>query len=84
VSQTVRQRAVPREYQGRVGAAYTVGLYGGIVIGQALGGAIAERWGLVAPFWFAFVGSGITLALIWRALGNVAHADEEITLAASA
>jgi predicted MFS family arabinose efflux permease len=84
VSQTVRQRAVPREYQGRVGAAYTVGLYGGIVVGQALGGAIAERWGLIAPFWFAFVGSGITLALIWRALGNVAHADEEITLAASA
>jgi len=54
-----------------------VGLYGGIVIGQALGGAIADRWGLTAPFWFAFVGSGITLALIWRSLAHVAHADHE-------
>jgi MFS family permease len=75
VSQTVRQRAVPTEFQGRVGAAYTVGLYGGIVIGQALGGAIADRWGLTAPFWFAFVGSGVTLVLIWRALAHIAHAD---------
>jgi MFS family permease len=77
VSQTVRQRAVPTAYQGRVGSAYTVGLYGGIVVGQALGGAIADRWGLTAPFWFAFVGSGITLVLIWRSLGHVAHADQE-------
>ena len=76
VSQTIRQRAVPTEYQGRVGAAYTVGLYGGIVIGQALGGVIADRWGLTAPFWFAFVGSGITLVLIWRSLAQIAHADE--------
>lgn len=75
VSQTVRQRAVPTEFQGRVGAAYTVGLYAGIVFGQAIGGLIADRWGLVAPFWFAFVGSGLTLALLWRALGHVAHAD---------
>jgi predicted MFS family arabinose efflux permease len=77
LSQTVRQRVVPTEYQGRVGAAYAVGIYGGIVVGQALGGAIADRWGLIAPFWFAFVGSGITLALIWRSLAHVAHVDEE-------
>jgi MFS family permease len=77
VSQTVRQRAVPTEFQGRVGSAYTVGLYGGIVVGQALGGVIADHWGLTAPFWFAFVGSGITLILIWRSLGHVAHADRE-------
>jgi predicted MFS family arabinose efflux permease len=77
VSQTVRQRVVPTEYQGRVGSVYSVGLYGGIVIGQALGGVIADRWGLTAPFWFAFVGSGITLVLIWRSLAHVAHADQE-------
>jgi predicted MFS family arabinose efflux permease len=76
VSQTVRQRVVPTEYQGRVGSVYSVGLYGGIVIGQVLGGLIADRWGLTAPFWFAFVGSGITLVLIWRSLAHVAHADQ--------
>ncbi len=78
LSQSVRMRATPPELQGRVGAAYTVGLYGGLVVGQFLGGVIAERWGLTAPFWFAFVGSAITLAVLWRPLGQVAHADRMI------
>jgi predicted MFS family arabinose efflux permease len=72
----VRQRAVPTEYQGRVGSVYLVGVYGGLVVGQALGGLIAGRWGLAAPFWFAFAGSAITLALVWRAVGHIAHADQ--------
>ncbi|MEZ0578825.1 MFS transporter [Nocardioides sp. MH1] len=76
LSAAIRQRAVPTEYQGRVGSVYGVGVYGGIVAGSALGGVIAEHWGLTAPFWFAFVGSGITLALVWRQLGHIAHADE--------
>jgi predicted MFS family arabinose efflux permease len=73
VSQTVRQRATPMELQGRVGSVYLVGTIGGIVIGQAIGGAIADRWGLTAPFWFAFVGAGLTLALVWRQLPSIAH-----------
>jgi predicted MFS family arabinose efflux permease len=76
VSQTVRQRAVPQEFQGRVVSVYAVGVFLGIVVGQALGGVIAETWGITAPFWFAFVGSGLTLALVWRQLSNIAHADE--------
>ena len=76
VSQAVRQRAVPQEFQGRVGSVYVVGLFLGLVVGQGLGGVIAEQWGLAAPFWFAFVGSGITLVLVWRQLGHIAHADE--------
>ena len=74
VSQTVRQRATPTALQGRVGSVYMVCVFGGIVIGQALGGVIAGRWGLTAPFWFGFAGSGITLALVWRQLSHVAHA----------
>jgi len=76
LSAAVRQRAVPTEFQGRVGSVYGVGVYGGIVIGSALGGVIAEHAGLTAPFWFAFVGSGVTLALVWRQLAYIAHADE--------
>ena len=72
---TVRQRAVPTEFQGRVGSVYMVGLFAGLIVGQGLGGVIAEHWGLAAPFWFAFVGSGITLALVWRQLAQIAHAD---------
>jgi predicted MFS family arabinose efflux permease len=75
-STSVRQRAVPTEYQGRVGSVYLTGVVGGIVIGSALGGLVASLWGVTAPFWFAFGGSAIILALIWRSLLNIAHADE--------
>lgn len=76
LSQAVRQRAVPTAYQGRVGSVYSVAIYGGTVVGSGLGGLVAEHGGILAPFWFAFVGSGITLTLVWRQLGHIAHADE--------
>jgi MFS family permease len=74
-STSVRQRAVPAEFQGRVSSVYLTGVVGGIVIGSALGGLVASLWGITAPFWFAFVGSAIILALIWRSLLNIAHED---------
>jgi MFS family permease len=74
ISQTVRQRVTPTELQGRVGSVYMVALFGGLVIGQALGGWLAETWGLTAPFWFAFAGSALTLAIVWRQLANIAAA----------
>jgi len=77
VSNTVRQRAVPRAFQGRVSSVYMVCVFGGIIAGQALGGVIAQRWGVVAPFWFAFAGAGITLALVWRQLSSIAHAESD-------
>ena len=67
-SRTVRMRAVPIEFQGRVASVYMVGVYGGLVVGSAVGGVIAGVWGVTAPFWFAFVGSAVILALIWRQL----------------
>ncbi|MCW2847832.1 MAG: major facilitator superfamily 1 [Marmoricola sp.] len=82
-SSTVRQRAVPTQFQGRVQGVYMIGVTGGIVVGSVIGGAVAERWGVTGPFWFAFVGSGIFLALIWRQLAHIAHADEEIRAAAT-
>jgi MFS family permease len=75
-STSVRQRAVPTEFQGRVGSVYLTGVVGGIVIGSALGGLVASVWGVTAPFWFAFAGSAIILVLIWRSLLHIAHADE--------
>jgi predicted MFS family arabinose efflux permease len=75
VSQTVRQRAVPQEFQGRVSSVYLVAVFGGMVLGSALGGLLAGEWGLTAPFWFGFVGTGLILALIWRRLPQIAHAD---------
>ena len=76
LSQAVRQRAVPSELQGRVGSVYMICVMGGMLLGSLLGGLIAAQWGLTAPWWFAFVGSGLTLALVWRSLAQIAHADE--------
>ena len=75
-SMTVRQRAVPTELQGRVGSVNMVGTYGGLVIGAAVGGLVAQRWGVTAPFWFAFAGSALFVVLIWGQLVHIAHADE--------
>ena len=74
-SQTVRMRAVPTALQGRVASLYMIGVYGGILVGQALGGAIASVWGVTGPFWFAFAGSAVLLAVIWPQLRHIAHAD---------
>ena len=78
LSAAVRMRAVPTRLQGRVGSVYYLAVFGGILAGQAVGGAIAQLWGVTAPFWFAFVGSALILALIWRALGDIAHADQAV------
>jgi MFS family permease len=74
LSTTVRQRAVPQEFQGRVASINMICVFGGLVLGQGIGGVLAEQWGLVAPWWFAFGGAGITLLLVWKSLGNIAHA----------
>ena len=68
---TVRQRSVPTELQGRIGGVYMVGLQGGLVVGAAVGGVLAQIWGVTAPFWFAFVGSAVILVLIWRRLSLI-------------
>lgn len=72
-SMTIRQRAVPTGLQGRVGAVNTIGTFGGLVVGAGLGGALAVRWGVTAPFWFAFAGSAVFVFLIWRQLRHIAH-----------
>jgi MFS family permease len=75
-SGAIRQRAVPGELQGRVGSVNSVGVFGGLVIGSGIGGVLAQRFGVTAPFWFAFAGSVVFLVLIWRELAHIAHADE--------
>ena len=75
-SVAVRQRAVPIALQGRVASVNTVGVFGGLVIGSAIGGLLAQQFGVTAPFWFAFGGSALFLVAIWRELAHIAHADE--------
>jgi MFS family permease len=77
-SMTVRQRAVPVELQGRVGSVNMLGVYGGLVLGSAVGGVLAQHWGITAPFWFACGGSALFVMLIWRQLVHIAHDDDPL------
>ena len=70
---TIRQRAVPDALLGRVTGIYTVGIFGGIVIGTPIGGLIARDFGLTAPFWFGFVGSALLVVVLWRQFSHIAH-----------
>ena len=74
ISTTVRQRLVPIELQGRIASVNMVGVFGGLVIGQFIGGILAQLFGLTAPWWFAFAGSAVTLALVWRSISHIAAA----------
>lgn len=76
-SRAVRLRAVPTEFQGRVGSLYVVSALGTMALGQLAGGLVASNWGLAAPFWVAFVGCGVSLVFLWRQFPLVARADAE-------
>ena len=75
-STTVRQRAVPEHLLGRVTSVYLIGAVGGLALGSLLGGLIAQRWGVVAPFWFGFAGSAVLMVAMWRSFAQIAHAAE--------
>jgi MFS family permease len=75
-STVVRQRSVPDELLGRVGGVYRVAIVGGMVIGTPIGGLIASAFGLSAPFWFAFAGSGLLVVILWRQFDYIVHASE--------
>jgi predicted MFS family arabinose efflux permease len=75
-STVVRQRAVPDALLGRVGGVYRVAIVGGLVIGTPLGGLLARTFGITAPFWFAFAGSALLVAILWRQFDHIVHAGE--------
>ena len=80
-STAVRQRLVPLDLQGRVASVNGLGSYGGMVAGAAVGGVLAQRYGVTAPFLFAFVGSAVFLVAVWGQLSHIAHADEAVVVA---
>ncbi len=72
----VRQRTVPDELLGRVGGVYRVAVMGGLVVGTPIGGLLAQRFGVTAPFWFGFVGSAALVAVLWRQFDRIVHAGD--------
>jgi predicted MFS family arabinose efflux permease len=75
-STVVRQRAVPDDVLGRVGGIYRMAIVGGIVIGTPIGGLLAQRFGITAPFWFGFFGSALLVLVMWRQFDNIVHAGD--------
>ncbi len=73
---TIRQRAVPIYFQGRVNSIYGISAYGGLVVGAALGGPLVALLGMTGPFWFAFAGSALLVAVLWRQFGHLAHTED--------
>lgn len=71
VSTTARQLATPEPLMGRVNSVYMLASVGGAAIGSALGGVLAQRFGLAAPFAVAFVGMVLMTAVAWRPLRHV-------------
>jgi MFS family permease len=81
---TIRQRAVPDAFLGRVTGVYIVGVYGGLVIGTPIGGLLARQFGITAPFWFALAGSAILVLALWRRFDLIAHAGDATSPARAA
>jgi MFS family permease len=55
---------------GRVNGAYAVFSYGGASLGALLGGMLAGRFGLTAPFWCGFVAVAILALAAWPTLSS--------------
>ncbi|MGW7682405.1 MFS transporter [Kribbella sp. NPDC054772] len=72
VSTTTRQLVTPDNLMGRVNSVYLLASVGGAAVGSALGGVLAQRYGLAAPFAIAFVAMVVMTVAAWRPLQNVA------------
>lgn len=66
VGSSLRQRLTPPEMLGRVGSTSLFVAAGGNCVGALLGGAIATRFGITAPYWTGFVVAMIVSVLTWR------------------
>jgi MFS family permease len=66
VSTSLRQRLTPPAMLGRVNSVYLFVAAGCNAFGALLGGALAGRFGLTAPFWLGFVVAAAVTAATWR------------------
>ncbi|MFE0593935.1 MFS transporter [Micromonospora echinospora] len=74
VASSLRQRLTPPELLGRVGSANLFVAAGGNCVGALLGGALAARFGLTAPYWVGFVVAVLVTASTWRVFDRAAVA----------
>ena len=70
ITVSLRQRIVPDHLLARVNAGYRLLAWGTMPIGAALGGLIAERFGLTAVFWTSATLGALCLPIILSQVTN--------------
>ncbi|WBC16092.1 MFS transporter [Micromonospora sp. WMMA1998] len=79
VANSLRQRLTPTALMGRVGSTNLFIAAGGNCVGALLGGVVAARYGITAPYWVGFVVAVAVTAATWRvfdrAVVAAAYAD---------
>ncbi|MEY9839141.1 MFS transporter [Streptacidiphilus sp. EB103A] len=66
VASSLRQRLTPPHMQGRVGSTNLFIAAGGNCVGALLGGVVAARFGITAPYWAGFAVAVLVSATTWR------------------
>ncbi|MFE9689426.1 MFS transporter [Micromonospora sp. NPDC005806] len=66
VANSLRQRLTPPTLMGRVGSTTLFIAAGGNCVGALLGGVVADRFGITAPYWVGFVVAVAVIAATWR------------------
>jgi len=75
VGSSLRQRLTPPEMLGRVASTGLFIAAGGNCVGAVLGGLIAARFGITAPYWAGFVVAVLVSAATWRVFSRAAVAE---------
>jgi MFS family permease len=75
VGNSLRQRLTPPEMLGRVASTGLFIAAGSNCVGAVLGGVIAARFGITAPYWAGFVVAAIVSAATWRVFNRTAVAE---------
>jgi MFS family permease len=75
VGSSLRQRLAPPEMLGRVTSTSLFIAAGGNCVGAMLGGVIAARFGITAPYWTGFVVAVLVSACTWRVFNRTTMAE---------
>jgi MFS family permease len=75
VGSSLRQRLTPPEMLGRVASTTLFISAGGNCAGAVLGGVIAARFGITAPYWAGFALAAIVTAVTWRVFNRATVAQ---------
>ena len=83
VGSSLRQRLTPPEMLGRVASTSLFIAAGGNCVGAMLGGVIAAKFGITAPYWVGFAAAAFVSATTWRVFNRAtiaqAYAEPPLT-----